>query len=246
MMPFLQKTHFWTLRLSRLAYYNIRYRLNKWKNIKGISFPVHLNYGYSVLRFIDNGQYENGEIEIIRNTVEPGDTVIELGTGLGFISAYCSKKIGSPNVYTFEANPFLEKHIRELYDKNAVRPNLQFAVLGREEGKTIFYANNKFLLASALTKTPGADMRPVEVPVKELNEVIRTIQPSYLIMDIEGGEYEIFEAIDFQTITKIQFELHPDVLGPDKVSRMFKKLEDSNFIRDMSFASGDNYYFYKE
>lgn len=245
-MSLSEKINFWFLRLFRSGYYNVRYRLNKWKKIHGVLFPVRLSYGYSVLRFIDNGQYESGEIDIISNTLASGDKVLEMGTGLGFISAFCAKKIGSPNVYTFEANPSLERNIKQLYSKNHVDPHLEFAILGKEEGKTVFYTNRNSLLASSLTNTPGADMQLVEIPVKRLNEVIKRIKPTYLIMDIEGGEYEIFEAIDFQTITKIQFELHPEVLGPDKVSRIFKKLGDCSFIRDKSFASRDNYYFFRE
>jgi len=245
-MSISEKINFWLLRIFRSFYYNIRYRLNKWKTIHGVLFPVRLRYGYSVLRFIDNGQYESGEIDIISNTLASGDKVLEMGTGLGFISAYCAKKVGPQNVYTFEANPLLERNIKELYAKNGVDPHLEFAILGKEEGTAVFYTNQNSLLASSLTNTPGVDMRPIEIPVKRLNEVIKTIKPTYLVMDIEGGEYEIFETIEFQTITKIQFELHPDVLGPDKVSRIFKKLGECNFVRDESFTSRDNYYFYKE
>jgi FkbM family methyltransferase len=245
-MSFLEKFNFWILRLSRSFYYNIRYRLNKWTTIEGILFPVYLRYGYGVLRFIDNGEYESGEIAIISKTLEDGDKVLEMGTGLGFISAYCAKKIGSQNVYTFEANPSLERNIRELYDKNGVRPCLTFAILGKEEGKVLFYKDRRSMLASSLQSSPEPELQPVEVPVKKLADVIRDIQPTYLVMDIEGGEYEIFEAIEFQTIKKIQVELHPDVLGPEKVSRIFRKLTEFNFVRDTSLVSRDNYYFYKK
>lgn len=238
--------NFWTLKLSRTVWYNIRYRLNKWIEIKGVQFPVYPEYGYGVLRFIDSGQYESGEIEIISKTLEPGDRALELGTGLGFISTYCSKKIGSENVHTFEANVLLEKRIRELYERNGVDPHLNFAILGKENGKTTFYRDTQSLLASSLKSNPGADLQPVEVAVKKLNEVIAEIRPTYLIMDIEGGEQGIFEEIDFQTIRKIQFELHPGVLGPGNVAAIFRKLEANHFRQDESFQTPNNYYFYKE
>src|ERR1700722_20260570 len=123
-MPALANINFWMLKLSRMASYNIKYRINKWADIEGVLLPVYLKYGYNVIRFIDNGEYESGEINIIKKTLTKDDKVLELCTGLGFISAYCSKKIGGENVYTFEAIPYLETSIKELYKKNNVSPHL--------------------------------------------------------------------------------------------------------------------------
>ncbi len=38
---------------------------------------------------------------------------MELGAGLGFLSTYCAKIMGSDNVVTYEANPALEPYIIE-------------------------------------------------------------------------------------------------------------------------------------
>jgi len=245
-MPLSQSIRFWIVKLSKLSYFNIRYRLNKWVKIEGVSLPVYLSYGYNVLRFIDNGQYESGEIRIIKETLGPGDKVLELGTGLGFISTYCAKKIGSENVYTFEANPYLRESIRELYTRNGVDPHLEFAILGKEEGKTVFYRNKESLLASGLEGSSIRSNQQIEVLKKNLNAKIKEIRPTYLIMDIEGGEYDIFMEIDFQTIRKIQFELHPTILDAPKIDQIFKKLEKNNFSRDGSFNGQNNYYFFKD
>ena len=100
------KFHF--LKTIRMLWYSIRYRAYKWKNIEGIAIPVYLNYGYSVLRFIDNGKYENSEISIIKNTLDKEDVVLELGTGIGFISAFCAKQVGGDQIFTFEGSPSLK------------------------------------------------------------------------------------------------------------------------------------------
>jgi FkbM family methyltransferase len=242
-MRFAQKLSFWISKLSHSVLFNVKYRLNKWANIEGILFPVYPEYGYDVLRFIDNGKYESGEIEIIKETLKGNDRVLELGTGLGFISAYCSKKIGSESVFTFEANPYLEKKIRELYSKNNVNPHLVFAILGKEEGKSFFYRNQKSLLASDLHGASSRNNQQIEVVQLKLNDKINEIKATYLIMDIEGGEYEIFKQIDFQTIKKVQFELHPDILDETQITTIFKRLEESGFTRDHAFKGLNNYYF---
>ena len=231
------------LRASRMLWYQGRYRFNKWKTIEGVSIPVYLCYGYSVLRFIDNGQYEHCEIGIIKDTIEATDTVLELGTGIGFVSAFCAKQIGGENVYTYEGNPAMEPLIIELYQQNGVFPQSAIAMLGEKNGTQTFYQDKKSFLASSATVLPGTTSIVVEVAVHSLNEVIGRLQPSYLIMDIEGGEYDIFKWIDFQSITKIQFELHPQVLSATAIDGIFEKLQQAGFSKSNLFNFPNNFYF---
>lgn len=226
--------------------YSIRYTFNKWKNIEGVIMPVYMNYGYSVLRFIDNGEYEQSEISIIKNTLGNEDKVLELGTGIGFVSAYCAKHIGSDRVFTYEGNPSLEPLIQELYVKNKVNPHSAIALLGSENGTKSFYKNENSFLASSSDITPDKRQVALQVAEKKLNEVIDQLQPTYLIMDIEGGEYDIFKIINFQSIKKIQFELHPSVLRKEQIDFIFEKLKIAHFIKSNLFNFPNNFYFTKE
>ena len=242
---YLEKISFWYNKIIRSLYYNFRYRLYPWKEIEGVLFPVKLNYGYSVIRFIDNGTYEGGEIEIIKDTIAPEDIVLELGTGLGFISAFCSKKIGSDRVYTFEANPKLENSIKKLYQKNQVNPNLEFAVLGKSNEEKIFYVDQNNLLASSLKGNAGNNIVRTIIRQKDINEVIKEIGPTYLIMDIEGGEYDLFMGIEFDTVKKIQFELHPLLLIETQVEEIFEVLKKNGFIKNDLLGNENNFFFEK-
>ena len=226
-----------------MLWYSIRYRVYKWKNIEGIVIPVYLNYGYSVLRFIDNGEYERSEISIVKNNLGKEDRVLELGTGIGFVSAFCAKKIGSDQIFTFEGNPSLKPLIQKLYTKNKVTPHAAIALLGTENGTKRFYKNEKSFLASSSVVTSNENHIAFQVEEKSLNEIIALLQPSYLIMDIEGGEYDIFKIVDFQSIRKIQFELHPSVLGTDQISFIFEKLKSAGFVKSDHFNFANNFYF---
>jgi FkbM family methyltransferase len=242
---YLYKFSFWYNKIVKLIYYNVRYRLYPWKDIEGILFPVNINYGYSVIRFIDNGTYEGGEIAIIKETVGPEDIVLELGTGLGFISAFCSKRIGSDRVYTFEANPQLEENIKKLYRRNHVNPNLEFAVLGNNNGEKIFYVDKNNLLASSLKEIAGKNIRPRVIQQKNINVVMKNINPTFLIMDIEGGEYDIFMTIEFGTINRIQFELHPLLLNETQMDEIFEVLSKNKFVENSLLGNGNNFFFEK-
>jgi FkbM family methyltransferase len=239
-----QKILFHLTKLLKMAWFNVRYRVNPFKKIENIVLPVKLKFGYNVLRFIDNGTYEKGEIDIIKSTLSVNDKVLELGTGLGFVSAYCASKIGNDRVITYEANLFMKPYIEKLYKKNKVAPDLRIALLGETSGNRIFYKNKNSFLASSLNNGPGGNLISFQVVQEDLNEIIRKENPSYFIMDIEGGEYDIFKIISFQSIKKIQFELHPLVIGKEGCEEIFRILKEQSFVKDDLLSKEDNYFYY--
>ena len=83
------------------------------------------------------------------------------------------------------------------------------------------------------------------IKTQNLNNIISSVKPNYLIMDIEGGEYEIFKIIDFQTIVKIQFELHPQLIDETKCVEIFDVLKANNFKKNISLSKNNNFYFSK-
>src|SRR5665213_2502286 len=197
-MKVLDALKFHSIKWIRMYWYNIYYRIKKWKNLRGISLPVYLKYGYSVLRFIDDGSYECEEMNIIEARLKSSDKVLELGTGIGVISADCAKIVGNHNIHTYEANPFMEEVIREVYDKNNVDPKFEIALVGDKNGSNEFVAQNDFLSSSQ--KHARKDGKKISVPLLNLNDIIQKYVPSYLVMDIEGNELEVFSIIDFQSI----------------------------------------------
>ncbi len=213
---------------------------NYWHVVQGIYLPLTNDIGFNTLRWIVNGQYEHGEIDLIRQRIEPADRIMEIGTGLGFISAYCSKIVGSDQVYSFEANPLNVEMAFRVFKKNNVRPHLHNALLADCKGMIDFPVNRKSRLASSLLKT-SAEI--VQVPQLSLNEIIESIRPNFLIMDIEGAEYDIFRLIRFQTIKKMQVELHPSILGEVKMSEIFDLLRSNGFVVDISMPDGRNFFF---
>ncbi|MEP7108245.1 MAG: FkbM family methyltransferase [Ferruginibacter sp.] len=229
-----------------MLWFTLRYGIYPCKTIDGITIPVYLKYGYSVLRFINNGEYEKSEISIIKNTLTNKDKVLELGTGIGFVSAYCAKSIGSENIFTYDGNPSLAPFIKQLYLANDVSPTATPAILGSTNGTRTFYKNNRSFLTSSADDDSSENSVAISVEEQNLNEVIDRLQPTYLIMDIEGGEYNVFKMIDFQSIQKIQFELHPAILDKGQVDFIFKKLEKEKFIMNASFQFSNNFFFQRE
>jgi len=227
-------------KLKKLAW---RFRQPEWADNHGVSLPVrHPLVSEGIAREIYLGDYEAKEIDIIDNRLSPEDTVFEVGGGLGFLSAYCAKRVGSHHVVTYEANPDLIPVIRDTHARNAVTPTVINALLACGEGTREFHLEQDFWASSAHRQ--GG--RAITVPQLDLNTELRRLRPSFLIVDIEGGEAEFFSVADLSSVVKICVETHADVLGNRALSEMFAHIVAQGFVFDFSLIRKNVFYFYRD
>ena len=106
-----------------------RFFIYPYSKINGIKIPVSYKWSFHMLKALFNKDYEGGELQIINRTIDENDRILEIGTCLGLISAFCAKKIGNDRIKTFEANPLLERRIRKLYKINSVEPDIQICLV---------------------------------------------------------------------------------------------------------------------
>lgn len=205
--------------------------------VRGIKIPIiKERLSAPMLELLYMGDYEKQELKLVKHLLDKNDIVMELGTGLGLLSSYCAKTIGSQRVFTYEANPALESYIRQTYQLNKVAPNLTICLLGEGVGEQTFYVNESLFSSSTVQR--NANEKPIKVPVKSFNEEVHKIDPTFLILDIEGGEYDLLQFADFHTIKKIVIEVHPHVIGKEKVDFVMSKFTNAGFSvnKEVSFA----------
>ena len=225
--------------------YKSRAFLKPIHSINKIILPVNWHWSVFLLKNIYENDLETGELNILGKTLSETDRVLELGTGLGLTSTFCSKIVGSENVFTFEANPTLAPHLKNMYQLNNVHPNLEFKILsGNKTGSMSFYVDKKNALASSVHRINKKQVE-IKVPYSNFNETLNTIKPSYLIIDIEGAEHELLMHASLEHIQKIQIELHPIIIGDEKVNEVIKFIESKGFKRNTNITK-DQYqaYFY--
>jgi FkbM family methyltransferase len=173
--------------------------------------------------------------------LEPEDRVMELGAGIGYIGLLCARRLAPGQVHSFEANPMMEPIIRGNYALNdGATPDLTIGLLSEEPGEAEFYVPKMFWAAST-TPIPGA--RTIKTPRISLNERVRTLQTSFLIMDIEGGEIDVIETLEPGTLRKIAMELHPEVTGQEAIDGMFNRLSQHGFDCRWRSNAGQHAYF---
>ena len=172
-------------------------------------------------------EYEQAELAALRAVLNTDDMVMEIGTGLGFLSAWCARRVGSSQVFTFEANPVLEQPIRRLYELNGVSPHLEICVLSESAGSAVFYPQKEFWASSILAGNgTGAG---ITVTARSFEEARASIRPTLLIVDIEGGELELIRHARLDGIRHILIELHPDVIGEEGCEAVVATLARAGF-----------------
>lgn len=184
-------------------------------DVKGVKIKIPLLASNVIRSALFEGYYEDSELKIVMNRLRQDDIVMEIGAGLGLLSTYCAKQIGSDRVYTFEANPALKQPIKTNYVLNQVNPKLEIGLVGSQAGFSTFYVSKNFWSSSTINAAKKT--KPIKIPVVSFNEKVREINPTFLLIDIEGGEYELLKYADFYNVKKLMIEVHNWVLTHEQI-----------------------------
>lgn len=180
-----------------------------------------------IVMAIYEGYYESEELKILSARLDKSDVLMEVGAGLGLLSTYAAKKIGDDKVFAYEANPKLEDAIRQNYDLNGVKPCLTMALVGESAGTGEFCIGEHFWASSIYNRAEGASA--IEVPMVSFNEAVERIDPTFLIIDIEGGEYQLVDYARFHNVRKLLVEIHDWILSREQIDSVHEKLKESGF-----------------
>jgi len=87
--------------------------------------------------------------------------------------------------------------------------------------------------------------REIEVEQIDLNSEIARVRPTFLIVDIEGGEGDLFALADLSGVKKICVETHAHVIGNNGVSRMLAHLFAQGFCLDLGLIQKYVFFLYR-
>jgi FkbM family methyltransferase len=212
--------------------------------ISGVSIRLGPHISPRILRAMSVGRYERAEVRMVSDRLSAEDIVMDVGTGLGVVATLCAQRIGAERVHTYEANPELERPIRETFLLNDVYPRLEMCLLGRTAGEGEFHVSRDFWSSSTV---PGRGRsRTIRVPRRSINDELARVRPSFLIVDIEGGEYELFDGIDLSGIRKLALELHERVIGPAKTEVVKRRLMSAGFRVSTALSEYEQMFFERD
>lgn len=191
--------------------------------------------------FIKNGRYETREGRLLDKIIEPHDRILELGGGLGFISAIAAKNTNVEAILCYEGNPKLKDAIAETHRLNGVsRVQVRTGVVfSNDDEKTIpFYVRKQFWGSSLAKKEGETGVEIIQIPVTSLRDVIAEFRPTTIVCDIEGGEVDLFDGSAMPGVKKIMLEVHQQNIGRNGMAKLFANMTKSGFHYDQDHSVG--------
>jgi FkbM family methyltransferase len=196
----------------------------------------------AILGAMAKRQYEHVEARIGAAMLEedhfPGDQVLlEIGAGLGFVGSRLFKTGKINKIFSYEANAGLIPLIQETHSVNRVVSEVRHAVLGPEGGgDTEFFVPHDFWAAS--TK-PREFSEKLICPRVSLNDAISDTSPTILMVDIEGGEKDLFKSsVTLGGVQQILIEIHQSMIGRAGIVSFFSDMCRLGFSYDQKFSLG--------
>ena len=205
-----------------------------WIECRGVKIPKspRLNVG-RVRKLLRDGTYERKEADAVLRMVRPGDRVLELGAGLGFMSTLIAVHKPGCTIDSFEANPTLIEHIRAVHALNGVTgATVHNALLAPEDGPPVPFYERENFLGSSMDRDSDPDTIIAEhaVPQRAINAVMAEVQPDVLVCDIEGAEAHLLPAADLSGLRIAVIELHPQWIGGAGVAGIFDAFHRAGLI----------------
>jgi FkbM family methyltransferase len=182
-------------------------------------------------RALSSGRYETHEADALLLHLRPGDRMLDLGAGLGFICALAARVLGEGAVFGVEAGPETVKLARKNLAANGF-PGVKLmrgAVVGTGDGEVEFGQRPAFW-ASALRGPEGwpENAQVIRVPARPIGTLIARCAPTVISCDIEGGELEVL-CEPLPGVRLVVVETHPAVYGPEGVKRIKAVLAEQGF-----------------
>lgn len=149
-----------------------------------VNVPLDERMSETIRAFLTSGQYEASEYRALKPLLRKTDRVLELGGGVGFLAAYCAKRLGDASqVVTVEADPEMAPVIRATFAANDVAPELVLGAVSRDGAPRVLLRHENLWSTRAVEDGIGPTVDGVA-----LGALLARHRPTVLIVDIEGGE----------------------------------------------------------
>jgi FkbM family methyltransferase len=185
-----------------------------------------------------HGYYEGSEIDSLLYAIRPGDRILEIGAGIGFISSFAVRELRAAHLIVVEAEPRLIPVIRRTHELNGVTADVRNAAV-TATGGTVEFNRQPSFWASSLLDLPGGTM--VRLPAQRLQALVEEAEPDVLIVDVEGGEGQLFEG--FQPPPRLRHavvEVHKPQAGLTGIAACFAAMAGAAMAYDPDGSSRTN------
>lgn len=217
--------------------------------LRGLSFEVPPFYlRGKIEEALAAGRYEHQEADAIEAHLRPGDRLLELGSGIGYICALAARILGADAVVGVEASADLAGLARINLARNGFGgvTLIEAAATGTTAGEVAFVPRQPFW-SNALKATRGwpEGTRSVLVRALPIGTLLERARPSVLCIDIEGAEIDVLTE-PLPGVRLVIVEFHPQIYGDAEVDRVVTALEAMGFALEMKGSKGSTVVFRRD
>ena len=159
-------------------------------------FKIHLDplFDKNIENVIyERGVYEQGTVSVLQEFLQAGDTFVDAGANIGWLSLVGAKKVGvNGKIFSFEPVPSTHeilKSNKELNQFTQIQLN-QFALGNKEENLNIYPEKENRGGASILNHQSE---NGVEIEVKTLDSLNLKTAINVIKIDVEGFELDVLK-----------------------------------------------------
>jgi len=217
--------------------------------LHGLSVPIDRRLmSDKIVRSMMRGRYEAGEASALPRLVRQGERVVEVGAGVGVLTALIARRTPAELVVALEANPRLQDYIVELHRLNGARTVVRQALVTPQptDGTASLFLHEDFWASSPAWIKRRSQVGIVQVPAMSLSEIAETWRPTLLIVDVEPfaawthaeGPPHALAGADFRPFERVLLELKAKQFPPAAIKRVFDHFSAQGFAFDVEVSSG--------
>jgi FkbM family methyltransferase len=216
-------------------------------NVHGIRVPITSEEVSPIIwQALENQSYEAKEARSVFKAVKPGDRVLELGAGIGIITATIAS-IPDVTVWAFEANPATAALAERVIAANEIHNVVltQGILTAGQPRSHVFYVRQD-LWMSSMDEAQGPYQSCIELPSANIDDFITAHAINVLVMDIEGAERDLLSNADLPGIERVFLELHDHLYGLAGIRDITHALTGKGFAYDPRGSQGPCVLFAKD
>jgi FkbM family methyltransferase len=192
-----------------------------------LEVELHPVFGARVAYLIAVGDYELTDLELIERHVKRGDRVLEIGGGAGLTAALSARRSRRPVIVAEADARLLPIVARQVAINGGKAEMLHGVVMARATRKTASFYLDVDVWKSATV--PGKARRKVTAPVLGFDRLLAEHRPTVVVVDIEGGERELFGRELTHRPRIILVEIHTPHLGETEAARVVQSICDRGY-----------------
>ena len=189
-----------------------------------------------------NKIYEENETNFIKDSINEGDIVIDIGANIGYYTLLFARLVGNTGkVYSFEPDPrnclLLEKNI-QINDYNNIV--LEKKAISDKTEKSILYVTD-YNAGSTMHKGNSTTKNEIDIDAITLDDYFKanSIAPDFIKIDIEGYELNALKGMKMvlQSSNKIKIMIEYNPLT--KIFFNSDPMDSLNFLGELDFKFKD-------